>query len=95
MKTGSYPGSPNNGRKAQVPRVSKDIRTALCRANKGLEWGRPSVLALTPGQVWVTLYFSHHFPQRPCPKMDCSFSESPSGVAAESVGSGLGDNGTW
>lgn len=63
MKTGSCPGSPNNGRKAQVPGVPKDIRTALCRTNKGLALGRPSVLVLTAGQVWVTLSFSHCSPR--------------------------------
>lgn len=48
--------SPNNDRKAKVPGVTKDVKIALCRTS------RASVLALPPGQVWVTLFFPHHPP---------------------------------
>lgn len=49
MKSGSCPGSPNNARKAKVPWVSKDLRTALCKANQqGPGMGKDFSLGLDP-----------------------------------------------
>lgn len=46
--------SPNNGRKAEVSGLTKNVKIALCRTS------RTSVLALTPEQVRVMLFFPHH-----------------------------------